>query len=106
MRPLSFAECEVRATLTVVKAGFRSGDSDSLRGNPNRPAVPALINTWWLFLTIQLAAVVRMLPDLFPGWVDYRVASLAGLICLLTFVSWAAKYSPIYWRPRADGKPG
>jgi uncharacterized protein involved in response to NO len=62
--------------------------------------------TWWLFLTIQLAAVIRMLPDLFPEWVDYRVASLAGLIWLFTFAVWAVRYAPIYWRPRADGKPG
>jgi uncharacterized protein involved in response to NO len=62
--------------------------------------------TWWLFLTIQLAALVRMLPDLFPGLIDHRVVGLAGLIWLLTFSSWAVKYAPIYWRPRADGKPG
>ncbi len=62
--------------------------------------------TWRLFLTMQLAAAVRMLPDLFPDWVDYRLASLAGLIWLAAFAIWAAKYAPYYWRPRADGKPG
>ncbi len=62
--------------------------------------------TWRLFLTIQLAALVRMLPDLFPEWIDYRIASLAGMIWLITFAIWAARYAPFYWRPRADGKPG
>lgn len=62
--------------------------------------------TWWLFLTIQLAALVRMLPDLLPGWVDYRLVSLSGLIWLLAFAAWAVRYAPFYWQPRADGKPG
>jgi uncharacterized protein involved in response to NO len=64
------------------------------------------VTTWRLFLAIQLAAVARMLPDLFPGWIDNRVVSLAGAMWLLTFVLWAIRYAPIYWRPRADGKPG
>lgn len=62
--------------------------------------------TWWLFLTIQLAALIRMLPDLFPGLIDYRVVSLSGLIWLLTFAVWVVRYAPFYWQQRIDGKPG
>lgn len=62
--------------------------------------------TWWLFLTIQLAALLRMLPDLFPAWVDYRLTVLAGVVWLLTFGVWASRYAPFYWRARADGRPG
>lgn len=62
--------------------------------------------TWNLFLIIQATAVIRMLPDLFPAWIDYRTASLAGVVWLATFAIWAARYTPFYWRPRADGRPG
>jgi uncharacterized protein involved in response to NO len=31
---------------------------------------------------------------------------LAGGLWLLTFGLWAAKYAPMYWRPRLDGKAG
>lgn len=62
--------------------------------------------TWALFLVIQAAAGLRMLPDLLPDRVDYRAVVLAGLVWLLTFAAWSAKYAPIYWRARADGKPG
>lgn len=62
--------------------------------------------TWLLFWLVQLAAAVRLLPDLLPGIAPYRLASLAGAIWLLAFGGWAWRYAPLYWRPRADGKPG
>ena len=62
--------------------------------------------TWWLFLAIQCSAIIRMLPDLAPNWIDYRLTHLAGLIWLLAFTVWVMKYASIYWRPRLDGKPG
>lgn len=62
--------------------------------------------TWRLFLVIQVAAVVRMLPDLFPAWFDYRLAGVAGAVWLAVFLFWSAKFAPFYWQPRADGKPG
>lgn len=62
--------------------------------------------TWRLFLALQAAALLRMLPDLLPAWFDFRLAGAAGLVWLVVFLLWAAKYAPFYWRPRADGKPG
>lgn len=62
--------------------------------------------TWWLFWLIQAAAAVRLLPDLLPGIVPYRLASVAAAIWLLGFGAWAWRYAPLYWRPRADGQPG
>ena len=61
--------------------------------------------TWWLFLGFQSAAVLRILADIIPtiAPILYVVAGLAWLGC---FVFWAAKYAPIYWRQRVDGKPG
>ena len=35
-----------------------------------------------------------------------HLVSLSGLLWLLAFGGWAWKYAPLYWRPRADGKPG
>ncbi|MEW5892958.1 MAG: NnrS family protein [Pseudomonadota bacterium] len=62
--------------------------------------------TWWLFWLVQTAALVRLLPDLLPGIAPYRIASLAAVIWLVSFGAWAWKYAPLYWRPRADGRPG
>jgi uncharacterized protein involved in response to NO len=62
--------------------------------------------TWWVFWGVQIAALVRMLPDLPPDQMPYRLVSLSALIWLAAFGVWAWRYAPIYWRPRADGKPG
>ncbi|PXW86860.1 uncharacterized protein involved in response to NO [Nitrosomonas sp. Nm84] len=61
--------------------------------------------TWLLFLGFQAAAALRVLADIVPAIAPmfYVAAGLAWLIC---FVLWAAKYAPIYWRQRVDGKPG
>lgn len=61
--------------------------------------------TWLLFLGFQSAAVLRILADLIPAMAPmlYVAAGLAWLGC---FVLWTAKYAPIYWRQRVDGKPG
>lgn len=60
--------------------------------------------TWALFWLLQAVGVVRMLPELTPvawGWVN-----VAGLLWLGVLATWAARYAPFYWRPRADGRPG
>ena len=45
--------------------------------------------TWGLFMLLQVAAL-----------------ALAGARYAASFVPWAIKYAPLYWRPRADGRPG
>lgn len=67
-------------------------------------ALEADNTTWWLFWLVQGVALVRMLPDLLP--LPAQLISVAGLLWLLAFGGWAWKYAPLYWRPRADGKPG
>jgi uncharacterized protein involved in response to NO len=63
---------------------------------------------WWMFLLFQLTAIFRIIGDL-PGLPpiarshSYLTAAALWLIC---FVFWAARYLPIYWRPREDGQPG
>lgn len=61
--------------------------------------------TWGLFWLSQLAALIRMLPDLISA-LPTRLITLAGLLWLLAFGLWAWKYAPMYWRSRVDGKPG
>jgi uncharacterized protein involved in response to NO len=61
--------------------------------------------TWALFWLIQGVALLRMLPDLVPG-LPPSLITLAGALWLLAFGLWTGKYAPMYWRPRADGKPG
>ena len=74
-------------------------------GHSGRP-LKADLPTWGLFWMLQLVALTRMLPDLLPGLIAYRAMNLAALLWLATFGIWAWKYAPIYWRARADGKPG
>jgi len=60
--------------------------------------------TWKLFWLIQATALTRMAPDILP--VPPYLVFVAGGLWLLTFSAWAWKYAPLYWCPRADGKPG
>lgn len=60
--------------------------------------------TWTLFLGLQLVVVLRIAADLFPARGHGFIA--AAVLWLLCFGLWAARMLPVYWRPRADGKPG
>ena len=59
--------------------------------------------TWRLFALLQLTAIVRVAAETLPsrGWL-----AVAGLLWAAAFVPWCCKYAPVYWRPRADGRPG
>jgi len=61
--------------------------------------------TWGLFWLVQGVALLRMLPELLPT-LPQTFVTLAGGLWLLAFGLWAAKYAPMYWRPRVDGKVG
>ncbi len=62
--------------------------------------------TWVLFWFVQLAALLRVLPDLFPSMPHAAGMLVAALAWLAAFAPWAWRYAPFYWRPRIDGKPG
>jgi len=64
--------------------------------------------SWLLFIGFQAAALFRTLPDILPAAVSLAPGSylLAGLSWLICFTFWACRYAPLYWRARADGKPG
>lgn len=64
--------------------------------------------TWYSFIGISLAAIVRVaaeLPFARPplGALLDLVAAVIWLACL---IPWAVQYLPIYLRPRPDGRPG
>lgn len=64
--------------------------------------------SWLLFLGFQAAALFRILPDVISAALDLARGAylVAGMIWLICFTLWAIRYAPLYWRPRADGKPG
>lgn len=61
--------------------------------------------TWWIFLAIQAVAVVRVAAEL-SGALWGHLSLLAALAWLTVFGVWFGKFAPVYWRARADGKPG
>lgn len=59
---------------------------------------------WFAFGALQLVAVVRVVGEQLPQaplWM-----SLSAVGWLLAFLPWVLRHVMIYWRPRADGKPG
>jgi len=62
--------------------------------------------TWAVFWLVQLAAVLRILPELPPGYFPRHLSALSALTWLTASVAWAYRYAPFYWRARIDGKPG
>jgi uncharacterized protein involved in response to NO len=71
-------------------------------------ALEADLLTWWAFLGVLATAGVRAVSDLWfvPPALRLGLSVAAALLWLAVFVSWAARYLPIYLRPRADGRPG
>lgn len=59
--------------------------------------------TWGLFLLLQAAVVARVAAELFGSPAAY---ALAAILYAASVVPWAVKYAPLYWRARADGRPG
>ena len=71
-------------------------------GHSGRPlAADAL--TWRLFLLLQVVAVARVAAALWPA---PGVLAAVALLWAAAFVPWGMKYAPVYWRARADGRPG
>lgn len=78
-------------------------------GHSGRP-LQADVATWRLFWLLQVAALLRMLPDLaagmLPATLPATLTNAAGVLWLGVFLVWSWKYAPMTWRPRVDGKPG
>ena len=74
-------------------------------GHSGRP-VAADDAMWRAFCLMQVAAVLRVVSELpgLPG--TFYVMWVSSLLWLAAFALWALRYSPAFWRPRADGKAG
>jgi len=73
-------------------------------GHSGRP-VMADATMWAAFRLLQATAVVRVLSELAVPGAAYLLW-LSSLGWLAAFALWAARYAPLLWRPRIDGKPG
>jgi uncharacterized protein involved in response to NO len=64
--------------------------------------------TWYGFLAIIGVGAVRALADFAPigGTPRAALLGLAALAWIAIAASWAARFVPIYLRPRSDGRPG
>ncbi|MFN3986409.1 MAG: NnrS family protein [Rhodocyclaceae bacterium] len=69
-------------------------------------ALQADLPTVILFVGLQGVAVVRIVADLVPSALSAWWMALAAAGWLAVFAIWAARYLPMYLRPRVDGKPG
>lgn len=63
---------------------------------------------WWTGWVLHLGALARVLSDLPTTASVFGVPTvlLAALLWLLAVTPWAARFAPIYLRPRVDGRPG
>lgn len=64
--------------------------------------------TWWAFLGVLATAGMRIVADLWfmPPTLRLWLSVVAAVLWLVVFLAWAARYLPLYLRPRADGRPG
>ena len=60
--------------------------------------------TWFAFVGIQVATVLRIVAELLPDRLLWQ--ALSALAWLLALAPWVARIGTIYLSPRADGKPG
>jgi uncharacterized protein involved in response to NO len=76
-------------------------------GHSGRPLIADPL-TWWCFIAVQAAAVLRVCAELprIPLIAHDGLQLLASGIWIIGLTVWAARYLPIYLRPRLDGKPG
>jgi uncharacterized protein involved in response to NO len=59
-----------------------------------------------MFAGIQLAALLRVLADMLPMQGRYWLYLASAIIWVACFSPWLMRYLPVYWRARADGRPG
>jgi uncharacterized protein involved in response to NO len=109
---LALVEIDVlgRAPLHAVGIGFVTSTLVAMAtrvtlGHSGR-ALSVNAPTWYLFLGISAIALLRIAAELVPvaayQWLNL-LAAAGWLTCL---IPWAARYVPMYLRPRVDDRPG
>ena len=98
-----------RAPLHALGLGFFGGMLVAMvtrvtLGHSGRPLALDRV-TWRLFIVVQAAAGLRVAAEFLPP-AAASLSLLAVLIWLVALMYWAALNLPVYFRPRADGKPG
>ncbi len=73
-------------------------------GHSGRPLVADNV-AWGLYLTLQLAALLRVTAALWPA-LSQSLTLAAALVWTLACVGWAWRYGGWLGRPRADGRAG
>ncbi|MEO8332693.1 MAG: NnrS family protein, partial [Gallionella sp.] len=59
-----------------------------------------------MFTGMQLAVVLRVLADMVPISATHWLHIAAAAIWLACIAPWVVRFMPVYWRARADGRPG
>ncbi len=98
-----------RAPLHALGIGFVTGTLVAMAtrvtlGHSGQ-ALAVKAPTWYLFLAVSAVALLRVAAEFVPAaYQTLNLLAAAGwLICL---IPWAARYAPIYVRPRVDHRPG
>lgn len=59
-----------------------------------------------MLVGVQVVTVLRVLADMLPMQNRHWLYFAAGAVWLACFIPWVVRYLPVYWRKRADGRPG
>lgn len=99
-----------RAALHALGIGFVAGTLVSMAtrvtlGHSGRP-VEADALTWYCFLGMNLAALLRVAAEFFPGPAGAALNVLAAAAWIISFLPWIWRYAPMYLQPRIDRRPG
>lgn len=109
--PFSFGHAPIHALGIGFFAALLAGMASRVSlGHSGRPLVADAL-VWNVFWALQVSAILRLLPELFThselaGALYDPLIHTSALVWLLAFASWAWRFAPYYWQPRADGKAG
>lgn len=96
-----------RAPLHALGIGFVAGMAIAMAsrvtlGHSGRPLAADRL-TWAVLLGLNVVALVRISAEFLPATPLNLLAALGWLAAMGV---WAVRYTPMYARPRLDGKPG
>lgn len=89
-------------TLGMITLGMMTRVSQGHTGR----AIAASRMTSLAFLSLFLAAIIRVLGGIFAGSVYHHSIVVSATLWLLAFALFVIEYIPVLIRPRIDGRPG